>query len=38
MAEKGSHGKPLRVSAETFMHTMRRIFTDLAIHRTCLAR
>ena len=35
---KGTHDKPLRVPGELFMHTMRRIFTQLAIHRTYSAR
>ncbi|MBT6500521.1 MAG: CGGC domain-containing protein [Deltaproteobacteria bacterium] len=35
---KGTHGNPLRVPGELFMDTMRRIFTQLAIHRTYSAR
>lgn len=35
---KGTHDKPLRVPAESFMHTMRRVFTQLAIHRTYSSR
>ncbi len=35
---QGAKGKPLRVPGELFMHTMKRIFTQLAIHRTSSAR
>ncbi len=35
---KGTHDKPLRVPGELFMHTLRRVFTQLAIHRTYSAR
>jgi predicted metal-binding protein len=36
--EKGARGKPLKVPAELFMYTMRRILTHLAIHRTYSSR
>ena len=36
--EKGAHDRSLRVPGKLFIHTMKRIFTQLAIHRTSSAR